>query len=167
MVALGNSRAQFGSRHSRTPRAALPCVLVSSTAQLQAKPFVRGTKVRLVDDIPGYPAGSTGKIAVANGFAWTRYWVRFEDGNAVGYVDHHSLVNRRDYDKFLSAREREELEAIEAAEQAATATTEAPDPAEAPAVGAGGAGGAVQVNGVTIPQRLLDMSAAARTRLGV
>ena len=101
---------------------------------------------------------------MANGFAWIRYWVRFEDGNAVGYVDHHSLVKRRDYDEFLSARDREELEAIEAAEQAATTTTEAPDPAEAPAVGAGGA---VQVNGVTIPQRLLDMSAAARTRLGV
>ncbi len=103
---------------------------------------------------------------MANGFAWTRYWVRFEDGKAVGHVDHHSLVKRHDYDEFLSAREREELEAVKAAEQAATATSEAPDPADAPAVGAGAAGGAVQVNGVTIPQRLLDMSAAARTRLG-
>ena len=139
---------------------------MSSTAQLQAKPFVRGTKVRLVDDIPGYPAGSTGKIAVANGFTWTRYWVRFDDGTAVGHVDHHCLVKRRDYEEFLSAREREEIEAIEAAEQAAKAAAEAPDPSDTPAVGAGGAGGAVQVNGVTIPQRLLDMSAAARQRLG-
>ncbi len=166
MVALGDCGAQFGSRRSRTPRAALTCVPVSSTAQLQAKPFVRGTKVRLVDDIPGYPAGSTGKIAVANGFTWIRYWVRFDDGTAVGHVDHHCLVKRRDYEEFLSAREREEIEAIEAAEQAAKAAAEAPDPSDTPAVGAGGAGGAVQVNGVTIPQRLLDMSAAARQRLG-
>ncbi len=166
MVALGDCRAQFGSLRSRTPRAALTCVAVSSTAQLQAKPFVRGAKVKLVDDIPGYPAGSTGKIAVANGFAWTRYWVRFDDGRAVGHVDHHSLVKRGDYDDFLAARTREELEAVEAAEQAAKATAEAPDPAEAAAVGAGASGGAVQVNGVTIPQRLLDMSAAARQRLG-
>ena len=127
---------------------------------------MRGTKVRLVDDIPGYPAGSTGKIAVANGFAWTRYWVRFDDGTAVGHVDHHALVRPRDYDEFLSAREREELEAVESAEQAAKASAEASDPAETAAVGAGASGGAVQVNGVTIPQRLLDMSAAARQRLG-
>lgn len=139
---------------------------MSSTAELQAKPFVRGTRVRLVDDIGGYPAGSTGKIAVANGFAWTRYWVRFDDGGAVGHVDHHRLVRRRDYDEFLSAREREELEAVEAAEQAAKAAAADPDPADAAAAGAGASGGAVQVNGVTIPQRLLDMSAAARQRLG-
>ncbi|MCY4494174.1 MAG: hypothetical protein OXB92_09995 [Acidimicrobiaceae bacterium] len=122
--------------------------------------------MRLVDDIPGYPAGSTGKIAVANGFAWTRYWVRFDDGTAVGHVDHHCLVERRDYEEFLSAREREELEAVEAAAQAAKAVAEAPDASDTPAVGAGAPGGAVEVNGVTIPQRLLDMSAAARQRLG-
>ena len=148
---------------SRTPRIALPCVLVSTTAQLQANPFVRGTKVRLVEDIPGYAAGSNGKIAVANGFAWTRYWVRFDDGQAVGHIDHSFLVKRRDYDEFLVARQREEVEAAKAAEQPATAATEATDTAAAPAVGAGGQ---VQVNGVSIPQRLLDMSAAARQRLG-
>lgn len=138
-------------------------MLVSTTAQLQANPFVRGTKVRLVEDIPGYAAGSSGKIAVANGFTWTRYWVRFDDGKAVGHIDHHSLVKQRDYDSFLVARQREEVEAAKAAEEAAAAAVEAPDTADAPAVGAGGQ---VQVNGVTIPQRLLDMSAAARQRLG-
>lgn len=138
-------------------------MLVPTTLQLQANPFVRGAKVRLVEDIPGYPAGSSGKIAVANGFTWTRYWVRFDDGRAVGHIDHHSLVGQRDYDEFLAARQREEVEAARAAEEAATAAVEAPDAADAPAVGAGGQ---VQVNGVTIPQRLLDMSAAARQRLG-
>lgn len=140
---------------------------MGSTAQLQANPLVRGTRVRLVDDIPGYPAGSSGKIAVANGFAWTRYWVRFDDGRAVGHVDHHALVRRRDYDEFLSARRREEQEALQEAARAtaAAADTASGEPA-AGAVPSGAPSGAVQVNGVTIPQRLLDMSAAARRRLG-
>ena len=137
-------------------------MLVSTTAQLQANPFVRGTKVRLVEDIPGYAAGSSGKIAVSNGFRWARYWVRFDDGAAVGHIDHHCLVRQRDYDEFLAARQREALEASEAAEKAANEALEAAGSDDAPVVGTGGQ---VQVNGVIIPQRLLDMSAAARKRL--
>lgn len=117
----------------------------------------------LVEDIPGYPAGSNGKVAVANGFAWTRYWVRFDDGTAIGHVDHHSLVKRGDYDEFLLARGREQVEAEKAAELAAASVVEAAETAVIPAAAAGGQ---VQVNGVIIPQRLLDMSAAARQRLG-
>jgi hypothetical protein len=135
----------------------------ATTAELQASPFTRGTKVRLVDDIPGYPAGSKGKVAVANGFAWQRYWVRFDDGESVGHIDHSSLVKAKDYDRFLVQRDREAIEAEKAAEAAASAP-EAGD--DAGAGGGAAAGGGVEVNGVTIPQRLLDMSAAARTRLG-
>lgn len=154
-------RTQFASHCSRTPRLALPCVLVSTTAQLQANSFVRGTHVRLVEDIPGYTSGSSGKIAVANGLAWTRYWVRFDDGKAIGHIDHKSLVRQRDYEEFLAARRQEELEAAEAAELAAAAV----ETTDADTASASDAGGRVQVNGVTIPQRLLDMSAAARKRL--
>ena len=57
-----------------------------STAEIQAATYKRGTKVRLVDDIPGYPAGSQGKVALANGMTWKRYWVRFPDGNAIGHM---------------------------------------------------------------------------------
>ncbi len=134
-----------------------------TTAELQANPLKRGTKVRLVDDIPGYPAGSKGKVAVANGFAWQRYWVRFADGESVGHIDHSSLVRAKDYDRFLVQRERETIEAEAAAEAAAAAADAGGDDA---AAGSAAAGGGVQVNGVTIPQRLLDMSAAARARLG-
>jgi len=137
---------------------------VSSTTELQAKPFVRGTKVRLVEDIAGYRAGSCGKIAVANGFTWKRYWVRFDDGKAVGHIDHHALVKRGDYDAFVLARGREEVEATKVAE-AALAEAQDATPTDSAAVGSG-ATGLVQVNGVTIPQRLLDMSSAARKRLG-
>jgi len=135
-----------------------------TTAELQANPLKRGTKVRLVDDIPGYPAGSKGKVAVANGFTWQRYWVRFADGESIGHIDHSSLVRAKDYDRFLVQREREAIEA-EAAAEAAAAAAEAGGN-DAAAGGGAASGGGVQVNGVTIPQRLLDMSAAARARLG-
>lgn len=135
-----------------------------TTAELQANPYKRGTKVRLVDDIPGYPAGSQGKVAVANGFEWLRYWVRFTDGESVGHIDHGSLVKAKDYDRFLVQRDKEAIEAEKAAEAAAAAAEAGGD--EADGGGGAAAGGSVSVNGVTIPQRLLDMSAAARVRLG-
>ncbi|MEQ8839471.1 MAG: hypothetical protein RIB98_00685 [Acidimicrobiales bacterium] len=132
----------------------------ATTAELQADPFTRGTKVRLVDDIPGHPAGSRGKVAVANGFAWQRYWVRFADGESVGHIDHASLVKAKDYDRFLVQRDREAAEAELAAENATT------DSGGDAGGGSAAASGGVEVNGVMVPQRLLDMSAAARARLG-
>ncbi|MEZ5168198.1 MAG: hypothetical protein R2695_17595 [Acidimicrobiales bacterium] len=130
-----------------------------TTAEMQATPFKRGTKVRLLDDLPGVPAGSQGKVAVANGFAWQRYWVRFADGQSVGHIDHHQLVRAKDYDRFLVQRERE---AVAAEAAAAEAEAAASAPAATMRHGGAAAGGSVQVNGVTIPQRLLDASAAAR-----
>lgn len=132
--------------------------LMPSTAELQELPYKRGQKVRLVDDIPGHPAGSKGKVAVANGFSWLRYWIRFPDGSTAGHVDHGSLVKAKDYDTFLAARDREAIEA----EFAATQVDEVADTGSG---GGGAAGGGVEVNGVTIPQLLLDRSAAARVRL--
>ncbi len=129
-----------------------------STAELQELPYKRGQKIRLVDNIPGHLAGSKGKVAVANGFAWLRYWIRFPDGSTAGHVDHGSLVKAEDYDTFLVARDREAIEAEHAATQ-----TEAV--ADAGSGGGGAAGGGVEVNGVMIPQPLLDRSAAARARL--
>ena len=134
-----------------------------TTAELQGTPFKRGQRVRLVDDIPGYEAGSKAKVAVANGFTWLRYWLRFPDGSTVGHVDHELLVKAKDYDAFLVAREREAVEAEKAAEAAASAAADEGDGAAGGAA-AGGSDGAV-VNGVTIPQLLLDRSAAARARL--
>lgn len=138
---------------------------MTSTAEIQAAAYKRGTKVRLVDDIPGYPAGSQGKVALANGMTWKRYWVRFPDGNSVGHVDHHSLVKTKDYDSFLVAREREAIEAAKAAE-AAAAAAEAGGGASGGGADAGAAaGGGVTINGVFIDQSWLDKAAAARARL--
>ena len=136
-----------------------------TTAELQANTFKRGTKVRLVDDVPGYPTGSRGRIAVANGFAWQRYWVRFADGNSVGHIDHASLVKAKDYERFLARRDREAIEAEEVAMPAAGQAEAGADDAGGGA-GAAAASGGAEVNGVMIPRRLLEMSAAARARLG-
>lgn len=136
-----------------------------TTSELQERPFTRGQKVRLVDDIPSHAAGSRGKVAVANGLTWLRYWIRFSDGSTVGHVDHGSLVRSKDFDTFLAAREREAVEA-ELAAEAALIRAETEEPDDDGGGGGGTAAGSVEVNGVAIPQRLLDMSSAARARLG-
>ncbi|MEM9518714.1 MAG: hypothetical protein AAGA37_05295 [Actinomycetota bacterium] len=135
-----------------------------TTAEIQATTYKRGAKVRLVDDIPGYPAGSQGKVALANGMTWKRYWVRFPDGESVGHVDHHSLVRTKDYDQFIVARDRELIEAEKAAELAALQAADAGASDDGGGGSAAAAGGAT-VNGVFIDQSWLDKSAAARKRI--
>jgi len=134
---------------------------MSTTAEMQARPLKRGQKVRLVEDIPGHKAGSEGKVAIANGVTWLRYWVRFIDGSSVGHIDHSALVKAKDYDRFLHAREAEAL----AAELRASQPSEESEQSSGGAAAAGSGGGAT-VNGVAIPQLLLDRSKAARARLG-
>ena len=137
-----------------------------STAQLQARTLKRGERVRLVAGLPGVPEGSEGKVAMANGFTWNRYWVRLVDGRVVGHIDHGDLVRTRDYERFLVARDREAVEAEIAAQQAADAAADpAAGAAEAEAADGGGTGEAV-VNGVAVPAYLIQRSADARTRLG-
>lgn len=138
-----------------------------TTAELQGRTYKRGEKVRLLEDIPGYPAGSTGKIGVANGMTWKRYWVRFPDGNAIGHIDHDLLVRAKEYDLFLVARDREAIEAEKAAELAAeqAAARAAAGGGDSGGDGGGASAGGVEVNGVFIDQSWLDKAAAARARL--
>ena len=137
-----------------------------TTAQLQARTLKRGEKVRLVAGLPGVPEGSEGKVAMANGFTWNRYWVRLGDGRVVGHIDHGDLVRTKDYDRFLVARDREAVEAELAALRAAEAAAAAPDEAAGAADAADGGASETVVNGVTVPAYLLERSAEARTRLG-
>ena len=136
-----------------------------STAQLQARTLKRGERVRLVAGLPGVPEGSEGKVAMANGFTWNRYWVRLVDGRVVGHIDHDDLVRTKDYDRYLVARDREAVEAEEAAQRAAEAAAD-PSVAAGAEVAAGGESDEAVVNGVAVPAYLLQRSADARTRLG-
>ena len=135
-----------------------------STAQLQARTLKRGERVRLVAELPGVPEGSEGKVAMANGFTWNRYWVRLVDGRVVGHIDHGDLVRTKDYERYLVARDREAVEAELAAQRAADAADAAP--AEAEGADADDGAGEAVVNGVAVPAYLLQRSADARARLG-
>jgi len=47
----------------------------------------RGDAVQATVDLPGVPAGTSGKVILANGFNWLRYRVRFENGAEVADLD--------------------------------------------------------------------------------
>jgi hypothetical protein len=51
-------------------------------------------KVDLVDPHGGrdVPAGTEGKVILANGFNWQRYRVLFENGGELGDLDHRHIV---------------------------------------------------------------------------
>ena len=50
-----------------------------------------GDRVRTTVELPGVPAGSEGKVILANGFNWQRYRIRFDDRTEVGDLDHRNL----------------------------------------------------------------------------
>ena len=48
-------------------------------------------KVRTTVDLPGAPAGTEGKVLLANGFTWQRYRVLFTTGTEIGDLDARQL----------------------------------------------------------------------------
>ena len=50
-----------------------------------------GDKVRATEDLLGVPAGTEGKVILANGFNWQRYRVLFTNGGELGDLDHRQL----------------------------------------------------------------------------
>lgn len=46
-----------------------------------------GDRVRATVDLRGVPAGTEGKVILANGFNWQRYRVLFENGGELGDLD--------------------------------------------------------------------------------
>ena len=117
--------------------------------------FKRNEMVKTLDARPGVPQGTTGRVYLVDGFAWTRYRVLFANGVDVGTLDGSTLARPRDFEAALERRER--------AAQAVDAT----ETAEAAADGAAAGDGAADktVNGVVVPALLLDRSKRARERL--
>lgn len=118
-----------------------------------AAPIRSGAKVRATTDLPGVPVGTEGKVAMANGLTWKRYWVRFKNGELLGHVDHDDIVISRAWEQWHAAKEAAAL----AAEQGVS-TDDA---------GAGGGGGGAADNAFGVPQYLLDRTSAALERFGV
>jgi hypothetical protein len=117
--------------------------------------FRRNEWVKNLDDLPGVPAGTRGRVYLVEGFNWTRYRVLFDNGVDIGSLDGAVLARPRE---FASALERREEAAIAAEAAAAEAETAAEE-------GTGTAGEGKTVNGVSVPAHLLDRSRRARERL--
>jgi hypothetical protein len=71
----------------------MPTWNAHSLAEPQTEPIDLGVgdTVKAGIDLPGVPAGTRGTIALANGFIWKRYWVRFDNGARLGSLDGHQL----------------------------------------------------------------------------
>ena len=117
-------------------------------------PIKRFRKVVATVDLPGVPEGTIGKVRVANGFTWYRYWVDFDNGVRMGQVSHEHLCHEGDWGRLQLDRAEAELRALEALE-APEASGEDDGPVE---VAAG--------NRFGVPEHLLQRSSDARTRLG-
>ena len=116
-------------------------------------------RVKATTDLRGVPEGSEGRVILSVGLDWVRYWVHWDNGIEMGSIHRDHLVRVDEWDTYLIERE----EAAARAEEEALA-----GPAEDAAADAGGdAGGGATVNGVTVPQLLLDRTKAALERLGV
>jgi len=114
-------------------------------------PIKRFKKVVATVDLPGVPEGTIGKVRVANGFTWYRYWVDFDNGVRMGQVSHEHLCHEGDWGRFQLDRTESERRALEAPE----VSGEGDGPVE---VAAG--------NRFGVPEHLLQRSSDARTRLG-
>lgn len=120
----------------------------TDSAKTTLKPQERVTLTR---DIRNVPEGTNGKIKVAQGLTWARYWVQFDNGQWVGSVSAADLVREGDYEEFKKRR----------AEEALRPKVE-DKPAEAPAADAGG--GAAGAAASRVPAHLLERSKNARER---
>ncbi len=104
-------------------------------------------RVTLTRGIRGVPEGTHGRIKVANGLTWARYWVQFDNGAWVGSVSGTDLVAEGGYEEFKKRQAEEALrpKVVEAAPEAA-----------APPAGAGASS--------RVPAHLLERSQKARAR---
>ena len=118
-----------------------------------ATEFRRNEKVRTLDDLPGVPQGTEGKVLLVSGFTWTRYRVAFDNGYDLGSIDGSHLSRPKEYEQALALRE------------AGASTAVATSNGDSDAVAAESAGEAKVVNGVSVPGHLLERSRRARERL--
>ncbi len=123
-------------------------------------PFRTGERVITTRDLRGAPTGTPGKVRLVNGLSdsgggnpWIRYWVRFNDGQFLGHIDHDDLVRPAQLDEWnarMTLREEQQNQPAVEVEEGAAASLEAPSD-----------GGAVGL----IPAALLERSRAAKARL--
>ena len=114
--------------------------------------------VKAAINLRGVPEGTMGRVILSSGLDWIRYWVAFDNGVELGSLHRDKLVREAEWDAYLVQRERsQEITENESEDQKSSQES------DSQSLGSGG----VEVNGVLVPQLLLDRSKAALERLGV
>ncbi len=119
------------------------------------KDLSKQQRVVAATNLKGVPEGTSGHVMLANGLDWVRYWVKFENGVEMGSLHRNKLVIEEDWDLYLEEREAGAVAVEEAGDSDDEESSDA------------GSGGGVEVNGVLVPQLLLDRTKAALERSGV
>lgn len=121
----------------------------------------RKSKVVAFTDLPGVPEGTPGRVALVNGWGpWIRYHVLFDNGVDLGSINREHLAPAKKYERFRQRREQALASGV--FDRVEEEESDAGEAGEAAATG----GDAPVVNGVTVPQYLIERSKAARERLG-
>jgi hypothetical protein len=115
----------------------------------------KGARVRNTVGLRDVPEGTAGTVMLKNGFEWIRYWVRFENGVQLGTIPREKLDTPSEWKRRLEGGD--DVELIEESGSAGDAGAAAADD--------GGSAGKATPSGTMVPQKLLDRSSAARTRL--
>ena len=114
--------------------------------------------VKAAINLRGVPEGTMGRVILSSGLDWVRYWVAFDNGVELGSLHRDKLVREAEWDAYLVQRERSQ-EIAESDSEGQDSSQES----DSQSLGSGG----VEVNGVLVPQLLLDRTKAALERLGV
>ena len=117
---------------------------------IASAPFKRHDKVRAHVDLPGVPAGTTGKVLVVSGVTWVRCRVLFANGVEHGLLDARHLVRPKDFVPLH----------LRVVEEASETKSAADDQGVGDAADAGAAD-----NAFGVPAHLLERSKKARERL--
>src|SRR5262245_27490632 len=115
--------------------------------------------VLAIVDMPGIPAGTTGKVTFAEGFTWIRYWVRFDNGVVRGSINRDKLARPAEW---IDIQQRLARGETIGPDTASVTTTDAAAEDDGAADGEGKV-----VNGVTVPALLLDRTKRRLEALGV
>lgn len=118
-----------------------------------SKDLRKGAKVVARTDLRDVPEGTKGKVTMVTGLTWIRYWVRFENGVALGSIDRKRLATPEEWERFLNGDEELEVVGVDDAAGDEGAADEADG------------GGVTTPNGTFVSQKHIDRAKAARARL--
>ena len=127
----------------------------------QTQTLNRKERVIAATDLRGVPEGTQGRVILSNGFDWVRYWVHFDNGIEMGSIHRDKLVRVAEWDSYLVERELSAAQALEGGDSGADEGTDDSEDSS------GGDGNEATVNGVAVPQLLLDRTQSALDRFGV